>query len=288
MNCDHFHRGADKMLFNFSYRNMFDNIELNLYTCGYDACKSSHAYGPAVRSGYLIHLVLEGKGTYKVNNQSHDLTAGDAFIIYPNELIYYEADKETPWKYIWIGFVGTKVEDYLNQTTLSKEQPVFKLGAKSQLVPAIHQVIEATKVESNKNLKILSSLYDFFYVLLQEYPQQKQAKKIPHQTYVEEALAYIQSNYQDDISVKDIADYLSIDRSYLHRIFKKYTKMSTQEYILNLKMEKASSLLSTTNLKIGDIARSVGYHDPLLFSKTFKKIKQYTPSDYRQQFNENN
>lgn len=57
------------MLFNFSHRNTHDNIELNLYTCGFDQCASGHAYGPAVRSGYLIHLILNGKGIYRVNGQ---------------------------------------------------------------------------------------------------------------------------------------------------------------------------------------------------------------------------
>lgn len=274
------------MLFNFSYRNMFDNIELNLYTCGYDACQKGHYYGPAVRSGYLIHIVLEGEGRFSIHNQTYHLTSGDAFIIYPNELIYYEADKENPWKYIWIGFVGTKVEDYLSYTTISKQSPVFTLSDTSQLLQSMHQVIEASKLESNKNLKILASLYNFFYVLLDEYPKNKETNKIPHQTYVEEALAYIQTNYQEDISVLDIANHLSIDRSYLHRIFKKYTQMSTQEYILNFKMDKAATLLATTSLKIGDVARSVGYTNPLLFSKTFKKIKQCTPTEYREQFSQ--
>lgn len=53
-------------------------------------------------------------------------------------------------------------------------------------------------------------------------------------------------------------------------MFKKYTKLSPQEYILNFKIEKAAVLLTTTDLKIGDISRSVGYSNTLLFSKTFK------------------
>ena len=64
-------------------------------------------------------------------------------------------------------------------------------------------------------------------------------------------------------------------------MFKKYTKLSPQAYILNFKIEKAAVLLATTDLKIGDIARSVGYSNTLLFSKTFKKLKEMTPSDYR-------
>lgn len=269
------------MSFNFSYRNTFDSISLNLYTCGKETCKSMHSYGPALRSGYLIHVVLDGKGIYKVNNNEYHLKTGDGFLIYPDELIYYEADKDDPWEYIWVGFVGTKVDDYISRTTLSKSNPVFTLNESSNLIDSIYTVISATKVNTNKNLKILSALYDFFYVLLEEFPDNMENKKLSKQTYLEEALLFIQSNYQDDISVMDVANHLCIDRSYLHRIFKKYVNKSPQEYILGLKIEKAAFLLTTTNLRVGDISRSVGYNDTLLFSKTFKKFKGCTPSKYR-------
>lgn len=269
------------MDFNFSYRNPYDNIELNLYTCGHESCKSKHSYGPAVRSGYLIHIVLSGKGTYKVNNTSYNLTAGDGFLIYPNELIYYEADKDNPWEYIWVGLVGTKINDYLNKTSISKSNPIFTLSESSKLINSINSIINSTNIDTNKNLKILSNLYNFLFELLNEFPNLINSNKNTQQTYLDEALLYIQLNFQDNISVMDIANHLSIDRSYLHRIFKKNLNLSPQEYILNLKLEKATELLSTTSLTIGDIARSVGYSDTMLFSKTFKKYKSCTPSKYR-------
>ena len=269
------------MSFNFSYRNTFDNISLNLYTCGKEICKSMHSYGPALRSGFLIHIVLSGKGIYRVNNKEYKLKAGDGFLIHPNELIYYEADNDDPWEYIWVGFIGTKVDDYLSRTTLSKSNPVFTSSENSALVDSMYSVISATHVNTNKNLKILSTLYDFFYVLLEEFPDNLENKKVSQQTYLEEALYFIQSNYQDDISVIDIANHLCIDRSYLHRIFKKHVHNSPQKYILNLKMEKAALLLTTTTLRVGDVSRSVGYNDTLLFSKNFKKLKGCTPSNYR-------
>ncbi|WP_394886710.1 AraC family transcriptional regulator [Clostridium butyricum] len=269
------------MSFNFSYRNIHDNIELNIYTCGFEACKSKHSYGPAVRSGYLIHIVTSGKGFYKLNNKIYTLKIGDCFLIEPNNLIYYEADEKDPWEYIWVGFIGTKVKDYLNNTSLSNLNPVFTLSENSNLISSINSIIAASKINSNKNLIILSKLYDFFYNLLEEFPNNSERKKEIQKIYLEEAIEYIQLNYQDNISVNNISKHLSINRSYFHRIFKKYTNMSPQEYILKLKIEKACELLVTTNLKIGDISRSVGYIDTLLFSKTFKKSKGYTPSDFR-------
>lgn len=270
-----------KMIFNFSHRNTHDNIELNLYTCGFDQCASGHAYGPAVRSGYLIHLILNGKGIYRVNGQEYHLGKNDGFIIYPDELIYYEADKTDPWEYIWVGLTGTKVNDYLRYSSLTKENPTFTVNETSHIYSAMHHITEATKLPTHKNLKILSEIYQFLYLLLEEFPKEADEIVITPKMYVEEALIYIQSHYQEELSVQKIAEYLAIDRSYLHRMFKKYTKLSPQAYILNFKIEKAAVLLATTDLKIGDIARSVGYSNTLLFSKTFKKLKEMTPSDYR-------
>lgn len=269
------------MSFNFSYRNISDSIELNIYTCGTEKCKSMHSYGPAIRSGYLLHLILSGEGIYKVNKKTYHLKAGDGFLIYPNELIYYKADKNNPWEYAWIGFTGTKIDEYLSHTTLSKDYPIFSFNENSNLVTSMNSVISATKIESNKNLKIISSLYDFVYNLLEEIPNENIPTKATPKTYVEEALLYIQSNYQDNISVIDVANHLSIDRSYFHRIFKKYVNKSPQEYILNLRLEKAADFLLNTSLNIGDISRSVGYIDTFLFSKNFKKFKGYSPSEYR-------
>ncbi|WP_304681650.1 AraC family ligand binding domain-containing protein [uncultured Clostridium sp.] len=269
------------MNFNFSYRNPYDNIELNLYTCGYESCKSKHFYGPAVRSGYLIHIVLSGKGIFKVNNNTYNLTARDGFLIYPNELIYYEADENNPWEYIWIGLVGTKVNDYLNKTSISKFNPTFKLNKHSKLINAINSIINSTKIDANKNLKILSTLYDFLFELLNEFPSSINNNKNTQQSYLDEALLFIHLNFQDNVSITNIANHLSIDRSYLHRIFKNNLNLSPQEYVLNLRLEKASELLLTTSLTIGDIARSVGYNDTMLFSKTFKKHKGLTPSNYK-------
>lgn len=76
--------------------------------CGYAKCEPLHNFGPAVRPNYLIHLILEGKGKYIVDNNRYELEAGQGFLIEPEIQTFYEADKENPWTYLWIGFAGTR------------------------------------------------------------------------------------------------------------------------------------------------------------------------------------
>ena len=269
------------MSFIFSNNNDYSNIELNLYTCGVETCESGHSYGPALRSGYMIHYVLKGKGIFKVKGKTYHLEKDQGFLIEPNVLIYYEADKESPWEYTWVGFNGTKAKDYLNRTNLSIDNPIFSFPKTNDLLDSMSNIIIASKIGSNKNLIILSKLYEFLYLLCENFPNHKLITADRSKTYIEEALLFIQQNYANNISIQDVANYICIDRSYLHRLFKKFINNSPQEYLLSLRMEKATSLLTNSTLKISDISRSVGYTDSLLFSKTFKKSKGISPSEFR-------
>lgn len=269
------------MSFIFSNNKDYSNIELNLYTCGVETCESGHSYGPALRSGYMIHYVLKGKGIFKVKGKTYHLEKDQGFLIEPNVLIYYEADKESPWEYIWVGFNGTKAKDYLNRTTLSTDNPIFSFPKTNDLLDSMSNIIIASKIGSNKNLIILSKLYEFLYILCENFPNHKLITADRSKTYIEEALLFIQQNYANNISIQDVANHICIDRSYLHRLFKKFINNSPKEYLLSLRMEKATSLLTNSTLKISDISRSVGYTDSLLFSKTFKKSKGISPSEFR-------
>lgn len=100
------------------------NLDAMIYTCGYETCIPGHSYGPAIRSGYMIHYILKGKGIYKTNGKIYQLSEGDAFLIKPDTLIYYEADHHHPWSYTWIGFQGIKMRQYFERTSLL-EHPCF-------------------------------------------------------------------------------------------------------------------------------------------------------------------
>jgi AraC-like DNA-binding protein len=91
----------------------------------------------------------------------------------------------------------------------------------------------------------------------------------------------MQHNYYRNIKIEDVAKYVGLDRSYLGSIFKKYLKTSMQSFLIDLRINKACRLLANENLRVADIARSVGYSDQLQFSKIFKARKGLSPLDYR-------
>lgn len=267
----------------YTFSNDFSkNLDAMIYTCGYETCAPSHSYGPVVRSGYLIHYILSGKGIYKTDGHIYQLSEGDAFLIRPNTLIYYEADRYHPWTYTWIGFQGIKIEEYLKCTSLL-EIPYFHYGKDDRVCLCHEKMFEAYNLPENRDLMMNSILYEYLYLLASKFPRKYIPPKEKKITYVEEALRYIESNYSQSVNIQVIADYLNIERTYLYRLFKDITGSSPQEYLLDYRIRRACSLLAETELPVSDIARSVGYEDALYFSRLFKQKKGRTPTQYRRE-----
>lgn len=259
----------------------FRNLDAFVYTCGYETCEPGHSYGPAVRSGYMIHYVLGGTGRFRKDGKTYYLKEGDAFLICPDELIYYEADRKNPWIYTWIGFQGVKIREYLDRTSLLSG-PVFHYGHDDRIRLCHEKMFEANQLKTNRDLIMNSILYEYLFLLASKFPKEQVAAGEKQAVYVEEALKYLEMQYgSGSITIQTVADYLGLDRSYLHRLFKKATGVSPQEYLLDLRIRKSCSLLRQTDLSVAVIALSVGYEDTLYFSRLFKKKKGVSPSDYR-------
>ena len=73
---------------------------------GAETCAKNHSFGPHTRNYYIIHFCLCGRGKLQDRFGEHHISAGQLFIIRPNEITTYTADAVTPWEYIWIAFEG--------------------------------------------------------------------------------------------------------------------------------------------------------------------------------------
>ena len=97
-------------------------------------------------------------------------------------------------------------------------------------------------------------------------------------------LQYLNENLSNStLTLKKIAEINYVNPSYLSRIFKEVTQMNFVDYLATLRIEKAKRLLQTGNLRIYEIAESVGISDPNYFSKLFKKYTNMTPAQYKEE-----
>jgi AraC-like DNA-binding protein len=92
----------------------------------------------------------------------------------------------------------------------------------------------------------------------------------------------MRENIENSISIKEVLHYVGYSQSHFSTLFKNRTGMSPLSYINHLKVEHASYLLKTTDLKVNQICYKVGIEDPLYFSRLFSKVMGMSPTKYKE------
>jgi len=236
-----------------------------------------------MRDHFLIHFIHKGKGIFQTGDKTYYLEKGDGFLICPDVITYYEADLNDPWHYSWVGFDGLRAERYLKLANLSYDSPVFKHNQDNTLDNIFNQMLSSVKFEKTRNIRLLGLLWLLFSQILETNLKNCCENELEDRKYlyVRKAVEFIESNYSHQISISMVSRYVGLNRSYLNSIFKIHTKNTLKEYLINVRVNKACELLYNTGLSIGEISLAVGYEDPLLFSKAFKKVKDQSPKIYR-------
>ena len=220
-----------------------------------------------------IHYVIAGKGYY--NGQT--VTAGRAFVVYKNDILRYFPDPEDPWTYIWMRFEGDDDEKLLQRCGLPQGSGIFSFNYSERLTELANALFDVNSPHISNRIygeavaKMILSLH------IGEKIEPTYTKDV---NWVMKAKGYIAANYHRKLKVEQIAEALHIDRQYLRTLFVKHTGMSTKEYLDSYRMSRAAELLKMQNISVHIVAISVGYSDPLAFSKAFKKHYGVSPSEY--------
>lgn len=254
-----------------------------MYQCGTQNCNAGHCYGPAVRDYFLIHYIHSGKGKFCVGPKEYILHKGQGFLICPDIVTYYQADFEDPWHYSWVGFNGLKAGGYLRSAGLTADNPIFTCGEDNYIDNCFFNMIEAKNLQKCREIRLLGHLYLFLSQLIEQNGRDRfcDYSGSRKEAYVKRAIEYIEMNYSLKISISELAHQLGLDRSYLGSLFKEQFGTSLRDFLVKYRIDKACELLKNESLSIGDVSRSVGYDDPLLFSKLFRKTKGMPPREYR-------
>ncbi|MDF2937557.1 MAG: response regulator [Paenibacillaceae bacterium] len=97
------------------------------------------------------------------------------------------------------------------------------------------------------------------------------------------AIRYMEEHYAEQLTLAEVADHAHLSPAYFSHLFKKETGRSFVAFLIEIRMEKAKQLLSTTGLNVTEVAGIVGYDLPNYFAKLFKQFSGLTPKEYRKQ-----
>lgn len=243
--------------------------DVNPVECGSEVCNPGHFFGPAVRTYWLLHFVVSGKGTFQTSKSTYTLVKNQIFIIRPYEINTYTADTNDPWEYIWIGFRAG--------ITLPPAFTMHDTVYAPELLRVFREALNAPE-KYNYEAFLCSRIWEIIsFMSAEETPSEA------FEMYIRPALNIMETEYPNGIKVNDIAERLHINRSYFSSLFNEVVGKPPHEYLTELRMEKAIKLMRSNNYSITVTANSVGFSDVFAFSRAFKKRYGISPSDFKQQ-----
>ena len=234
---------------------------------------------------YRLHYVIQGSVSLYFNNKKVTLKKNSVFMLIPNTGIAYEAHTNHTSLY-WITFNGLRAKHYCIKMGLTEEQPFVQLPD-NKLLPYFYAPF--TKKGYSPSMlnvvmhKSLLSIIEYLYAnrissTSSEAWQQEEHKQ--PQTYLQKILHYIDKKLSDPaLSIKMFAEKLNVHPSTLSRLFKKEMSVCFTEYVTVKRCELAVSLLESGTHKVNEVARMVGFEDPLYFSRIYKKILGCSPME---------
>lgn len=165
-------------------------------------------------------------------------------------------------------------------TTTSYCHTRVGVGAVVEGVPQLHtsyrQAVEA--LQSNAQPGV--SFYD--YIRQSERNVGMSEEKMPQSKAVRAACLMVRSNYREDISLDSVAERVGVTPSYLSRLFKKEMGINFQDFLTDVRIEKAVELLHDESLSVRALAHAVGYNNYTYFCKIFKRETGKTVGEYRE------
>lgn len=127
----------------------------------------------------------------------------------------------------------------------------------------------------------LSDLLYHIYKLQSHYKTGLSETVIRNEERIKTMIAFIESNYQQNLSLQKIADSASVSKSESIRCFNKSIGRTPIQFLKEFRLQKAASLLASTDMSIGDVAFSCGFSEMSYFTRSFRTLYADTPTEYR-------
>lgn len=187
-------------------------------------------------------------------------------------------------------FISPKLLDTLNSfspeicAVLSKIQHIDKVIVFEDATLIEMQKLMVLMLNQNK-IEQFSSLVKLFSLIAANNEKGKiigsKVTQDRNTRRLQEAHRFVLTNFHKEVNLDEAAKFVGMERSSFSSFFKKMTGQSFFEFLTLYRIESSAQMLLKTSMTVAEISSSVGFNDVPHFNRVFKKIKQTTPTAYR-------
>lgn len=221
-------------------------------------------------------IYLQGQGVLGAEQVS-----GEAWVLWAPGQAHHYGCADGPWTHLWISLRGDSIAPIVKESGVPLNT-VLTSGAGSILSHYIEQIYHELIAYSPPDLFLLTRQVEMCLHELGRLERRASGEsrdRLPSR--FRELRAFIEANIHRPLSLDELAEQVHLSNSHFIARFHDYFQFSPLQYVKQQRMRRASSLLDSISLSVGEVASRVGYDDPLYFSRQFKKVVGKSPSDWR-------
>jgi AraC-like DNA-binding protein len=266
-------------------------------TVGHQRINQNETYPPVNHpSGYYFKVdegrilnefqllyITDGKGlfTYGSSKQSCFISEGKMFFLMPGVWHTYQPIENSGWNEYWIGFKGEIIDKIVNEGFFLNRPPVFNIGYNERIIDLYLKAEEIANEERAGYQQALSGIVMHILGLMYYRDKTGDFEDVELIKKINKAKIIMRESVYNNLLPEDIAKQLNISYSGFRKAFKEFTGTTPSRFMLELKLNEAKLILSTSNQSIKEISYSLNFENSDYFHSFFKKRTGQTPGEYR-------
>ncbi len=243
---------------------------------------------PRGRLDYQLLYIASGRVHFYFDGKPTIVEAGNMVLYRPKEeqRYYYYGTDQT--KVYWVHFTGNNVKNILRKYGITDNTRIIYTGVSIEYKELFMSMIDELTLQRADYEEMLVNVFMRLLICLHRLILQK-PRRTNHlnMNEMEQAAQYFQIHYNKNINIKEYAISHNMSISWFIQSFRKYASTTPAQYIQTLRISNSKMLLETTDYNITEIAKLVGYENPLYFSRLFRKQCGKSPSQFRKQLVQN-
>ena len=240
---------------------------------------------PKGRVDWQLVYINAGEGHFILDGHEVIVPAGKMVLDQPKQEQHYYFLGKDQSQYWFVHFTGRQVKSILKHYEIPLDGYVLHTGISYEyedLFKRMRDELLECAFCYEENLTYL--LRELLILMNRRMNQDIPKVKGFVQDEIDHARDYFKDHYNEEISIEQYAASRNMSTSWFSKCFRDIVGVSPMKYILDQRIRNAQILLETSDFTITEIAHTLGYENPMYFSRVFHKAKGQSPSKYRKTY----
>lgn len=234
----------------------------------------------ATENEVVLFYCIKGRGWCEIEGERHEIAQGQLLIIPGKVERSFATYGERLWSLIWIQLVDAHPDASAVKLNVRPHRTSLGASERTQMIGLFQDALRALEMPCSQRLQQVSQRAT--HVLEGVISNQRESSiETDAAGKIGRTIDYMKEHLNEPLRAATLAGIANMSLPHYFAQFKRVTGSSPIDYLIKLRMDHARRLLSETSWSVKEVAVSLGYEDPLYFSRVFKSINQTAPTDFR-------